>query len=72
MLLGLENVIKKELSAVRADLAQVLERMEETEQRLDRHAAAIRDLQVSTRNLSIAHRMELYKIEDQKKTQQKE
>lgn len=65
MLLSLEKVIKKELSAVLMDLAQVLERVEETEQRLERHAAAIKDLQASTRNLSIAHRMVLYKIEDQ-------
>lgn len=62
---GLEKVIKKELSAVRTDLAQVLERVEETEQRLDRHANAIRDLKSSTRNLYIAHRMALYKLEDQ-------
>lgn len=65
MLLGLEKVIKKELSGMRADLAQVLEHVEETEQCLDRHAAVIRDLQSSTRNLNIALRMALYKIEDQ-------
>lgn len=46
-------------------LAQVLERVEESEHRLDRHASAIRNLQASTRNLAIAHRMALYKIEDQ-------
>lgn len=65
MLLGLEQAIKKEVSAVRADLSQVLVRVEESEQCLDRHAAAIRNLQASTRSLHIAHRMALYKIEDQ-------
>lgn len=65
MLLGLERAIKKEVSAVHSDLSQVLERVEESEQRLDHHAIAIRNLQVSTRNLAIAHRMALYKIEDQ-------
>lgn len=62
---GLERSIKKELSAVRSDLSHVLERVEETELRLDRHATAIRALQNTTRTLSIAHRMALYKIEDQ-------
>lgn len=63
MLLGLERAIKEEVSTVRSDLSQVLE---ETEQRLDRrHAAAIRSLQSTTRNFTIAHRMALYKIEDQ-------
>lgn len=65
MFLGLERSIKKELSAVRSDLSQVLERVEETEQRLDRHAAAIKSLQTTTRSLTIAHRMALYKTEDQ-------
>lgn len=65
MLQALERVIKKEVSAVRADLSQVLDRVEETEHRLGRHAAAIRNLQASTCFLTIAHRMALYKIEDQ-------
>lgn len=65
MFLGLECSIKKERSTVRWDLSQVLERMEEMEQSLDRHAAAIRSLQTTTPNLTIAHRMALYKIEDQ-------
>lgn len=65
MLLGLERSIKKELSAVRSDLSQVLEHLEESELRLDRHVAAIRNLQTSTRSLHIAHRMAFYKIEDQ-------
>lgn len=50
---------------MRFDLSQVLERMEETEQRLDRHTTAIRSLQASTHSLTIAHRMVLYMIEDQ-------
>lgn len=65
MLLGLECAIKKEVSAVRSDLSHVLERVEEFEQRLDRHAVAIRNLQASTRSLAIAHKMALYKMEDQ-------
>lgn len=65
MLLSLERAIKKEVSAVRSDLSQVIERVEESEQRLDRHAAAIGNLQSTTRTLAIAHRMALYKIEDQ-------
>lgn len=65
MFLGLERSIKKELSAERSDLSQVLECVEETEHRLDRHTAAIRSLQNTTRSLTIAHRMALYKIEDQ-------
>lgn len=66
MLLSLEQVIKKEVSAVRSDLSRVLERVEESEQRLDRHVAAIRLLQTNTRQLAITHRMALYKTEDQK------
>lgn len=61
MFLGLERTG----AGTHMDLAQVLERVEETEQRLDWHAAAIRSLQATTRNLTIAHRMALYKIEDQ-------
>lgn len=53
MLLSLERAIKKEVSAVRSDLLQVLVRVEESELRLDRHAAAIRVLQFTTCNLSI-------------------
>lgn len=49
----------------------MLERVEKTEQRLDRHATAIRALQVTTRNLSIAHRMARYKIEDQENRNRK-
>lgn len=64
LFLGLERSIK-EISAVRTDLAQVLERVEESEQRLERHADAIRSLQTATRNLAISHKMALYKIEDQ-------
>lgn len=63
MMLGLERTIKKEVSAVCTNLAQVLDRVEDSELRLDRHAAAVRDLQATTRNLT--HRMALYKIEDQ-------
>lgn len=62
MLLILEKIIKKEVCVVRT---QVLEGVEDSELRLDRHAAAIRDLQATIRNLAIAHRMALYKIEDQ-------
>lgn len=65
MLLGLERAIKKEPTTGRSDLSQVLEWVEETEQRLYCHVAAIRTLQASTFRLAIAHRMALYKIEDQ-------
>lgn len=53
------------LKQIRSDLSQVLEQVEETEQRLDRHAVAIRSLQTTTRNLSIAQKMAVYKIKDQ-------
>lgn len=60
---SVEEATKKGVMAVQSDLFQVLIRVDECEQRLDHHAAAIYELQAHTRRLT--HRMSLYKIEDQ-------
>ena len=60
----MEKSIRKYISAVRADMAHLLDRVEETEQRQDLHEVAIKELQDTVTQLSYAHRASLYKLED--------
>lgn len=59
-----EKPIKKDISAVRADMSHLLVRLEEIEQRQDSHAVAIKELQDMVTQLAFAHRPSLYKLED--------
>lgn len=61
---SLEKSIKKEITAVRADMSHILVRVEETEQRQDSHATAIKELQETVTQLALAHRASLYKLEE--------
>lgn len=61
---SLEKSIKKEITAVRSDMSHLLVRVEETEQRQETQALAIKELQDTVTQLAFAHRTSLYKLED--------
>lgn len=61
---NLEKSIKKEITAVRTDMSHILVRVEETEQRQDTQALAIKEMQDTVTQLAIAQRASLYKLED--------
>ncbi|PIO31496.1 hypothetical protein AB205_0176850, partial [Aquarana catesbeiana] len=61
---SLEKSIKKEITAVRSDMSHILVRVEETEQRQDTQAVAIKDLQDTVTQLAFAYRASMYKLED--------
>lgn len=61
---SLERSIKKEIAAVRTDMSHILARVEETEQRQETNEHAITELQDTVKQLALAHRANLYKLED--------